>query len=120
MRSRRANPWPERHGQRVACGPRVAAGEGAVGDEDALVGAHADRLAQDGLGLGRAHGDGRDLPAKLRFQAERFLDRVLIEGIDDGGHALPDERVGPGIDLDLGRIRNLLDTHDDMQRTPPV
>ena len=49
--------------QGVRGGQGIRAGELAVGQQDHLVGAAEERLAQDVGGLGRAHGDDGDRPA---------------------------------------------------------
>ncbi|MNT75087.1 hypothetical protein D3C72_2139530 [compost metagenome] len=45
---------------------------------------------------------------------QRLFERKQVEGIDDGRNALAHDGIRHGMNADLRRVRNLLDTDDDM------
>ncbi len=106
----------DRRSDRIRGGQRVRAGKHAIGDQDGVVGAIRHAFAQRiGRHLG-AHADHGDTRAELIADPQRLFERNEVERIDDGGHALPHDRVGDRMHPDLTRIGYLLDTDDNMHR----
>ena len=69
---------PSESGQRHRGGVGVASFKSGVANENRLVGAHPQAMAQRGFGLIRAETSHRDLAAERSFDAQRFLDGKLV------------------------------------------
>ena len=64
---------------------------------------------------GDAHGDDGDGGAgDLLLDLEGGLNAALVVGVDDGGHAVPDQGIGNRVDLDLGGVRHLLHANNNL------
>ena len=48
------------------------------------------------------------------LDSESFFESILVIGIDDAWYAIANKSAGLGIQLDLGGIRNLLYTNDNL------
>jgi hypothetical protein len=103
-------------GERPGGGPGVAAGEGEVGDVDALIGAEGDRLAQHVLRRGGSERDDREGSPGGPGQLVALGDSAAAVVVHVELEALALEAtVGPeGHGLDLG---DLLDERGDAQRS---
>ena len=102
----------QRRGQSVGRRDEVGALRGLVADQQRLVRAHGERLANRVLRGGRAHGHDQDLAAACLLDPERLLDGVDVEGIDRA-LARPVEPFRPRIDLPC-LLRHVLDTDGDL------
>ena len=107
----------DRAGERVARGQRVGAGERPVGEQDDLVGAAVQRLAQH-LGRGRrAHGEHGHAAAVAVLEAQRLFEGVQVFGVEDRRQRRPVDGavVFHGLAGHVGGVRDLLDQDDDAQ-----
>ena len=100
-------------GDGVGGGEGIGAAELAVGEQDGAVHTHGEGLAEDGLGLGQAHGDDGHLGIVFIFELQSKLQTPLVVGVHDAGQACAVERAGHGVDLGLGRVGHLLYTNND-------
>jgi hypothetical protein len=55
-----------------------------------------------------------DFSSVLLSNEKRFFDRILIEGVGNACHALPNQGIGLRVNLHIGRVRNLFDTYGDL------
>ena len=111
---------PQRERERARGAECVRDREDLVREEDRAVGADPERLAQGVLGLGRAHRHRDDLAACLLAQPHRRGDRGAVEGVEDERHALALEGLRLLVELDGGRLGNLLDEADDLHLCQPT
>ena len=88
----------------------IGTAEFAVGQQDGFVGAHGEGLAQDDLGSRDTHRDDGHFRAELVLELQGEFETAFVVRIHDGGNAFTDQGLGYRIDLDLGRIGDLLDT----------
>ena len=99
-------------GEDVTGSQGVGAAAGAVGDQESLVAAHGQALAQSLDGLSRTHGQDIDLGVLvLILDAGSGFQCVSIERADDGGNTFTHQGVGHGIDFDDGRVRHLFNAN---------
>ena len=94
-------------GDSAGGGQGIGTAKLAVGEQDGSVDAHGEGFAQDGLGLGKTHGDDRDVCTVFIFQLKGELQTTLVVGVHDAGNAFADERAGLGVDFHLGSVRHL-------------
>ena len=95
--------------------PFVGAGEGGIGHQDRVVAAHGQGASECLRGLLGAHRQVRDGIGHAGVdQAQRLLDGVLVERIDDRLGAGAIEAQVIGVALVRARGRDLLDADDDL------
>jgi hypothetical protein len=94
------------------------AGKLAAGDEDSVVAAHGERLAQRGSGAGRPHGHGRHPAAAFVPQQERQLNGIQVHRVDDALDALADDGARLLVHADIAGLGHLLDADDDAHVLP--
>ena len=95
-------------GEGAAGGQRIGTAELAVGEQDGAVDTHGEGLAEDGLGLGKTHGDDGDVGTVFVLQLQGVFKAALVVGVHNRGNALADERTGLRVDFHLGGVRHLL------------
>ena len=103
--------------ERVARGQRVGAGERLVGEQDDLVGAAVQRLAQHLHGGRRPHRQHGDAGVVTVLELERLFQRVQVLGVEHGRQRRPVDGavLFHGLAGHVGRVRDLLDEDDDAQ-----
>jgi len=108
--------------QGVAGGQRVGAGEGLVGQQDHLVGAAVQRLAQHGDGGRRAHRDDGHAAAVAVLELERLLEGVEVLGVEHGRQRGAVDRAVllHRVTRHVGGVGDLLDEDDEAQRPGTV
>ena len=99
-----------RAGEDVTGSQCIRAAEFPAGHQDRLIGTDSQAIPQGTLCLGRAHGEQRHRTAGLLFHPQRHLQGKAVKGVQNTGHAVPDQCIGDRIDLYSSRIRHLLDT----------
>ena len=108
---------PDGLGEDVAGGQGVRPAEGPVGEEIGLVRGDGQAFPQGGLRLGGSHAQHHDLGVGVVvLDAGGRLQGVAVKGVDDAGHAVPDQSVGLRIDLDLVGVRDLLYTYQNVHK----
>src|SRR5699024_2904025 len=101
-------------------GQRVRPGKGAPTEQYGPVRACGQRPLKRLLRRGNAHAQHGDLPAQPLFQAHGLFQRVGVEGVQNRGHALADDRAGHGVEPLLARGGHLFYAHHDLHRSTSV
>ena len=101
-------------GQGQGRGPGVGAGKGPVGKEHRGIGPVTQGLPQGRFGLGRTHGEHRDLAALGVLDPQPLLQGVEVKGIDDGLDAFPLQGMGHRVQADFLGVGHLFDADDDV------
>ena len=105
----------ERGGQDLCGRPLIGTGKGRIGHEHRVVTAHGKRPAKRLGGLLGSHRQvGHLIDGPVVDQAQRLLDGVLVERVDDGLDAGAVEAQVIGVALVGAGGRDLLDTDDDL------
>ena len=102
------------HGERIARSQRVGAGEGAVGQQVAVIGSAVESFADDFSGAGRAHGQDADRRAgMLLLKAQGLFERIEVFGVKDRRQSCAVDRPfgGHGVLAHIARIGHLLCEH---------
>jgi hypothetical protein len=73
-----------RAAQDIAGCQRIAGRTAPVGDQDGLVGAAVERIAEDRAGRGQAHRDDGDVPAELVLDLQGQFEGVEVFRVEDG------------------------------------
>ena len=107
---------PESQRQGLGRGQGVAAGQGAVGEQDAAVGAQGVALGQALSGVGRAHGQGDYGVLGVGLEVDGHVDAEKVEGVDLGRYALALDYLVLVVELDAGHHGNELDADRDFHR----
>ena len=94
--------------------------KGAIGQQQRVVGASGDAVAQQRLGRGDAHRHHRHAHIhakadKVVLQRQRAFQSARIKGINDRLLAIAHDGIGLGVHLDLGAARHRLDAHHHME-----
>ena len=94
---------------------------GIVLDQEGLVGAHGQALAEDDDGLVPAHRDDADRPALGFPEPQGFLDGVFVVGADDEVQPVLDDRFRFVLDPDPGfRVGDPLDEDENVHVSSPL
>src|SRR5699024_2951145 len=90
-------------------------------DQVRFVSAFTDAFFQGIFRLFRPHGQHGD-PALLVliFHAGSHFQRISVKRAHNAGHAVPDQGVFDGVDLNRGGIRHLLDTNQNIHGSSSV
>ena len=105
----------DRLGQYLRGSQGVGTGQPVVGDEDALGGAHRERLANGLHGLRGAHRHDGDLTAAGGRELKSGLHAELVAGIQYAGHTFTLEALAVELGIHIG-IGDLLHGHDDVHQ----
>ena len=97
-------------GERSGGCPGIGAGEGSITQQNGVVHAARERLPQRFISLRRSHGQDGYPSTKRILDFQCRFDSKKIEGIDDGLHTLPDQRVRVRVNADVLGVGHLLDT----------
>ena len=97
----------------------VGTGKFPVRQHGTLFGTHAHRFLNDGLSLGRAHGQGFHTAAEPLGQFQSGFDGVQVIGVDLAGNTASFQHAGDRIHFHIVGTGHLLDTDKDFHNIPP-